>query len=797
MTSRGRRITAALLVVAAVLFTGRWLALFLADRWWAATVAPAAVIVLTRRALLQLGLDLAGVVLSVLWFMANAQVAVAAIRAVPIQDPGGNAAFRARMEKPDGRTAALVLALALGLLMGNGLGAWADSVTLAGQAMAIGLSDPALGQDAGWYLGRLPLWLRAQAFVTITVLLTFGLVLLAYLLGGALRLIRGLAVTDEARLHLGVLLALLACVIGTSQILAPFELAAGLPAPVASGVVELHRSVAFVLVGVSVAVAVLSIIWALRPLHSLVAGAWLAFSAALVGAFYLLPDTAPQTDAETRALEREFERVAYGLTIIPRQRDANRPTPSFWDARVAPRVVDGDSVRIATRGRLVTAAGSRAVWAALAEAADSVSLFLVADDTTAASGQPLTWRRSTAAPQAGSMPFVRLGPQSVRPGAPEVTVGTGPGVTAGNLPRRLLLTWARQEPAILGAAPDEQVGWLLEPEARLHRLAPFAEWRNLRPWVERDQLHWIADGYATAEGFPVVRRIRWEGRPVSYVRAGFVGVVDAATGMARIYLRPGADGLSRALAAASAPLVLNSEQLPDSLARVMEYPASLLAVQAELFARERAVQIGDTAAANPMNQGPRVVSGGRLGTWVAPIVDRRTSRVELLLEGAWEGRQDRLAEYAADTTSAPESPDVLARRWQRFSLFQQLRDSITAGGGAFEAGAVRYALSPEGIIAYQPGWALGQRGGAAMVLVTVASGERLGAGRSFEEAWTSSQGELSGLLRLSDDSAARTEALRWLREADSALRRGDLVGFGRAFAALKSVLERDESNRPK
>jgi hypothetical protein len=110
---------------------------------------------------------------------------------------------------------------------------------------------------------------------------------------------------------------------------------------------------------------------------------------------------------------------------------------------------------------------------------------------------------------------------------------------------------------------------------------------------------------------------------------------------------------------------------------------------------------------------------------------------------------------------------------------------------------VRYAQLQDGLIAYQPVWAIDRGGAPAMVLVTVANGERLGAGRSFAEAWSSSQGELSGLLRLSDDSAARVEALRWLREADSALRRGDLVGFGRAFAALKSVLEREESPRPK
>ena len=62
------------------------------------------------------------------------------------------------------------------------------------------------------------------------------------------------------------MLALFAFTIGTSQILAPYELAAGLPYPVAAGVVQLHRSVAFVMVGVCVAVAALSVIWSFRPM---------------------------------------------------------------------------------------------------------------------------------------------------------------------------------------------------------------------------------------------------------------------------------------------------------------------------------------------------------------------------------------------------------------------------------------------------------------------------------------------------------------------------------------------------
>ena len=83
------------------------------------------------------------------------------------------------------------------------------------------------------------------------------------------------------------------------------------------------------------------------------------------------------------------------------------------------------------------------------------------------------------------------------------------------------------------------------------------------------------------------------------------------------------------------------------------------------------------------------------------------------------------------------------------------------------------------------------------MLVTVARGDRIGAGRSLEEAWKNSRGEMADYLRMSDEAAIVGEARRWLREADSAFKRGDLAAFGRAFAALKSVLEGERQNPPK
>jgi hypothetical protein len=215
-----------------------------------------------------------------------------------------------------------------------------------------------------------------------------------------------------------------------------------------------------------------------------------------------------------------------------------------------------------------------------------------------------------------------------------------------------------------------------------------------------------------------------------------------------------------------------------------------LSAQADLVAQSRSLLVAiDTVTIVIPGVDRRPMAGGRAGRLVVPVVDTRAGRLDLLLEGTWDGSADRLLESIPDSTMAPEAPDVLTRRWGRFPYLQQMRDSVTATGSSFETGRVRYAASPDGLVAYQPSWGIDPRGRAMLVLVTVARGDRIGAGRSLEEAWRNSRGEMADYLRLSDEAAIVGEARRWLREADSAFKRGDLAAFGRAFAALKAVLE--------
>jgi len=799
MSPRARRLLAASVAVAALLVFGRALSLFLADRWWAAAISPAAVLVLTRRALLTLGLDLAGVTIATLWFAFHIGAALRVLGDVPEREPGGNPTVRAFLVRPGARGAGWLLALALGLLTAGNTSDWAEAVTLAGAPLQLGLPDTALGIDAGWFVTRLPVWLRAQAFVTALVLLALGLIVLSYVLGGAIRLARGLLISPGARTHLGLMLALFACTIGTSQILSPYELAAGLPFPVADGVVQLHRSVAFVMVGVCVAVAALSVIWSFRPMHSLAAGAWLALSAAVVGAYYLLPETAADpADPEIQVARERFEAVAFGLPPSPRERDREQPVPSLWDADVAGGAarVDSAAVPRATYGHLSLGPVRRPVWVALSAFSDSVGVFVVADDTTGTGGAPLTWHVGGLQPEPGLQPMLRLGAQSVRPGAPALALGPAAGVAVTRILDRVVLAWALQSPRLFGAR--QRVAWRLDPVERARALAPFATWENARPHFDARGLNWLLDGYVTSEVMPSTRRRPWYGRKVSYLRAGLVGVVNAESGATDLYLRPESDPLARAWAAQSAPLIHAAADIPPAVLAALEYPPALLSTQADLVAESRSLLVAtDTVTIVVPGLDRRPLAGGRPGRMVVPLVDTRAGRLDLLLEGTWDGHADQLLESIPDSTMAPEAPDVLTRRWGRFPYLQQMRDSVTATGSSFETGRVRYAASPDGLVAYQPSWGIDSRGRATLVLVTVARGDRIGAGRSLEEAWRNSRGEMAEYLRLSDEAAIVGEARRWLREADSAFKRGDLAAFGRAFAALKAVLEAERKDPPK
>ena len=102
---------------------------------------------------------------------------------------------------------------------------------------------------------------------------------------------------------------------------------------------------------------------------------------------------------------------------------------------------------------------------------------------------------------------------------------------------------------------------------------------------------------------------------------------------------------------------------------------------------------------------------------------------------------------------------------------------------------MRYETAPGGVIAYQPTYAMRASDRAALVWVSVAaSGDRLGAGRSFGQAW----GNLLGASVPSPAGMSERERLQrarvWFFRADSAVRTGDWTHFGAAWRELRRTL---------
>jgi hypothetical protein len=144
---------------------------------------------------------------------------------------------------------------------------------------------------------------------------------------------------------------------------------------------------------------------------------------------------------------------------------------------------------------------------------------------------------------------------------------------------------------------------------------------------------------------------------------------------------------------------------------------------------------------------------------------------------------------SVDSLVGPQSPAALDQVWSRFQTLAQVVDSVRAGGGTLVPGAVRYVPTETGLMAMQVQYGPRGGGGASVTWVSVSAGGRLGAGRNLADAWSNLQGSSVPSPAGAAPVGVLSEARHWYRVADSAFRRGDFTAFGKAFEALREVLE--------
>lgn len=789
MTRRRAWVLGAAGIAILCLFAGRFLAELLADRWWAAQFSDGASRAVTRWHLWKLGLGCAGVLVATAWFVLHMLIVVRAVGSVQILRDVGGLQFREVVRPTALKGVGLAAGICLGLVTGSSMAAASPTVQLALHGVAMGIREPLLQRDAGWYVARLPLWESLHVFALALALLALLSAVMLYTIMGALRLERRRpAINDHARRHLGILLAALALVIAWGFLLRTDVLVAAAAASDPAAAFRRSALVGPALAGTALMVAALSALWAARGRHALLAAGWAVLGVASLVARTGVPLLVPNggallADSTIQALEDS----AFGLGS-PRSTDSVRLAAApLLDQAAVSRLFGGDAVvRSVSPASVRVRDTDRSAWLALVEPATGpATLVAIAADSTGAGGSALAFRLADSLAYPTLYPLVTFSEAAARPGAPAAAQvdDASRGVASGSPLRRLTLSWAIQSQLPFSASRTD---WALHPIARMERLAPFAAWTGVRAAVLDGRVVWLADGYVASDRFPLTAVERWQGGTARLLRAGFLGVVEPESGRTSIYLRPDGGAVAGAWADLVPEVVQPSAELPGGLLDATGPPLALAEVQARVLVS----RLGNATGTDPMLLAKADTRADVAWTTSAHPIEVR----QVALSGS-----DHLFAIIIMTSNGPPrvllqgeaplaSPSALERMWGRFATLAPIEDSVAGDGGQITAGSVHLWTSPQGLAAMEVLTAARPGSRPAVIWVSVALPDRLGAGRTLPLAWQNLLGNSSPLAP-GQGGTTLEEARQWMRIADEALRSGDWGAFGRAFESLRGVLQ--------
>ena len=798
---RGRWLLGTVAALVVLLFAGQWVADLLADRWWAGALIPEASAFVSGVRLLRLTLDAAAVLVGTAWYTGHLLIVHRAIGSVQISRQVANLEIREAVTPATLVPLALGIGVALGLIAGMGSGREWPIFALAWQGVTYGAPDPYLHKDLGVFVAQLPLWLILHSFARLLIWSALLVVAALYAALGAIRWQRGRpAMSDHARHHLGLLLAGAALVLAWGCLLTPFEAAAG-GAPDAAAWSTLELST-LALGGACLAAAAISALWAVRGQHLLMLAGWGVLLAGALIVRLVLPGAGPFSEDDRAAARVSVDRLAYGLDGLDDRAAkpavaAGSSVPSLWTWSSIGRLVSADSQSLeAAAPTTISLAGAVVpVWLVVrAPPTGPASVLAIADGRTAATSAPLSYRAGDSLAYPGLVTFATLGPSAIRPGAPRLVVDSGPaGLDAGSVARRVVLAWALQSSQVLGASgPAARVRWHLAPRDRLEHLAPFASWDNPRLLVVGGSLAWVAHGYLASATFPGSTRLHENTADIGALEAGLVGTVDAESGATSIFLLSDAGPLTRSWATITQGVVRPTGELPSALAHVLPYPARLFEAQSRILEESpwRAGTLAGRPVGTPGEPSPPTVvwEGGQRLTLLTAYERGDDRRVRTVLLGHVSEAGRRLTLLRLSEAGSLPGPTTAQATWDRFPSYEQMLDSVVRRGGRFERGPYRVLPIDDAPIAYQPWYAFDPNGQVTQPYIALAQGTRVGAGRSFAEAWDNLRGAGAPLPPGFGPLSPLEEARRWMLRADSALHAGDWEGFGRAFGALRQAL---------
>jgi uncharacterized membrane protein (UPF0182 family) len=854
MTARGRWLTGGIIGILLVLLLGRWLAVGAADALWAEAlgVGETHADIARMRALLFL-LAFCG---AAVWCLGNLYLVYRSIGSVTVPRRLGNIEIVEAVPRHYLFVGFVVLGLVLAWVLSFRSGEWWHARALAAGGAAVGLSDPILQRDLSYYLFSLP-WVRTlHSYVTFLAVVMLGVALVLYATMGAVRNTKGrIEVSAEARRHLGTLFAVFALALVWGYRLEPAEYLAGVHnVPYDSVLIDVRLPTARLLSAVGLLTCAGSLLWIRYARMGLILVGWGALGGLSLVGHYLAPAVAAgvrtdqqlQSDVLGEARER-FTAYAYGLDGAiellvtspragPEVTVADAPelaSPIVWDEfavnRLLNRVARRESyLRFATSslgsyatpdGRHVPVVmGAREVNLAAARTVDPVfswervhlhpygvlrGIVAVRADLATPDGQVLyipDLRRpdsvvTTVTDVVLADSTLLFGPTTDQFSV--VSDTTVVGVRSGGLVRRLALAWKLQSTKLLTSPAvnaSSMVLWHRSVRSRLETFAPFATFGSLHPVVLDDGLLWTSFGYVASASFPLAARSQWQGAGVGYLRAGFVGVVDAATGKTFVHLLPHADALSQAWAELAGDVVSPWSDLPEAVRSHLVYPAELFAAQVRLlrepdaperpgfFGRLQSAARDERRAADSFwwMEGAGGETAGGL---------RRLSPLEA-------GTPPRLAGFVAGAVTG-QGPALTVTRFRQ--PWELPNPDQTAGRFVAERGVDAGVVGPlksimvgDGILSLQSSYAGAAHEDSVPALTGVAVewAGAVGEAPSFATALAQAlRADRTAGMVSTDWAAAR----RWFGRLDGARQSGDWVAFGRAYEELRRLLIGDSN----
>lgn len=781
MNPRGRRLILITSIAAVLLFAGRDLVGFLADRWWAASVSPEVAATSSHlwwmRLLLQFGSGLIGAA----WLGMHAVIVARSIATVQVQHQVGGVAVRELVPQRS-----LVLSSGgMGAFFGGVIG-WSvairrDAAALAWHGVHYGVTDPVLGVDLGVYVAQLPAWEQALQFTAVLIGLALVVVGLSYwTIGAFAREGRRVTIHPYARRHIGSLMASVGLVLGWGYLLAPYHLAIDQARWLSPPALETRIVAAHVVVGVAIAVSALTLRWAFVGRHTLVLASWGVMLATVVVERFLVPAfvAGEVVTASHTGYARDLADRLYGIVrVTPVGGGGTRSGPGIpdrWDREALIR----QSRRRGEHPLLVVPGPAHsAAWLVVGQPSDTAGTLTVS-----------RFVADSVSPDGAAVPGA---PPEAFPGVTILPMAEGwsrapAGVRAGHVLRRAALAWARQAPGMLALDDSATVDWHLDPVERVTSIMPTVEWRLTGFTVHGSQPTWVLNGFAVVRGVPHGTRSRFGGQAVDGVAPAIVAAIGARSGTVEAWLDPAADSLGRALGSLHRPFVRLDEPPPGEVLDALGYSVGWF--DAQLVALQSAT--GDRLLADegvPMGADALVSAEG-------PAVQVLLERPEpdggvTMLTGVRHAHLPRVEVVRLDP-ALPTALGSVSAAWRSSAGFTQVDDSLRASGDTLIAGPLRWAVEDGHLTVWRSYGSLGRRGPARLLWTGVASSLGIDGGRPGAVRW-GGEHPTEGLLETTPEfeEFGRLESARsWLMRADSALVRGDLTAFGRAWEALRGIL---------